>query len=124
MVKKLSNEIVDMERNVGEGTSNPRPYKPFFRKPPPFKAIEPLPVNLNINLGEVASDSYCNYHQENHLEKDFPQWVNSMNLLANCFLDDFSLTEKSNDHTSNTAEKEVSEPPEKIDMVMLDVNHM
>jgi hypothetical protein len=41
MVKKLSNEIVDMKRNVGEGTSNPRPYKPFFRKPSPYKAIEP-----------------------------------------------------------------------------------
>jgi hypothetical protein len=39
MVKNLSNEIVDMKRNVGEGTSNPRPYKPFFRKNPPFKAI-------------------------------------------------------------------------------------
>jgi hypothetical protein len=25
MVKKFSNEIVDMKRNAGEGTSNPRP---------------------------------------------------------------------------------------------------
>jgi hypothetical protein len=32
MVKKLSNEIVDMKRNTGEGTSNPRPYKPFLGK--------------------------------------------------------------------------------------------
>ena len=64
MVNKLSNEIVDMKRNAGEGTSNPRPYKPFFRKPSPYKAIDPPPTNLNINLGEVASDYYyCNYHQ-------------------------------------------------------------
>jgi hypothetical protein len=124
MVKKLSNEIVDMKRNVGEGTSIPSPYKPFFRKPPPFKAIEPPPANLNIDLGEVASDSYCNYHQEHHSEKDFPQWVNVMNLLANRFLDGCSLTEQSNDHTSNTTENEVSEPPEKTTMVLWDVSHM
>jgi len=86
MVKKLSNEIVDMKRNVGEGTSNPRHYKPFFKKPSLYKAIEPPPTNLNIDLGEVASDSFCNYHQEHHSEKDFPQWVNAMNLLANCIL--------------------------------------
>jgi hypothetical protein len=63
MVKKFSNEIVDMKRNAGEDTSNPRPYKPFFRKNPPFKALEPPPTNLKIDLGEVASDSYCNYHK-------------------------------------------------------------
>jgi hypothetical protein len=72
MVKKLSNEIVDMKRNEGEGTSNPRSYKPLFRKNPHFKALEPPPANLNIDLGEVASDSYCNYHQEHHSERDFP----------------------------------------------------
>jgi hypothetical protein len=123
MVKKLSNEIVDMKRNAGEGTSNPRPYKPFFRKNPPFKALEPPPANLNIDLGEVASDSYCNYHQEHHSEKDFPQWVNAMNLLENNFLDGCSLTEQPNDHTSNTAENEESEPPEKTTMVLWDVSH-
>jgi hypothetical protein len=123
MVKKLSNKIVDMKRNAGEGTSNPRPYKPFFRRPPPFKAIEPPPSNLNIDLGEVASDSYCNYHQEHHLEKDFPQWVNAMNLLANHFLDGCALTEQPNDQTSNTAENEVNEPPKKTPMVLWDVIH-
>jgi hypothetical protein len=123
MVKKLSNEIVDMKRNAGEGTSNPRSYKPFFRKNPPFKALDPPPANLNIDLGEVALDSYCNYHQEHHSERDFPQWVNVMNLLENCFLDGCSLTEQPNDHTSNTAENEVSEPPEKTTMVLWDVSH-
>jgi hypothetical protein len=72
MIKKLSNEIVDMKRNAGEGTSNQRPYRPFFKIPPPYKAIEPPPTNLNIDLGDVASDSFCTYHQENHSEKDCP----------------------------------------------------
>ena len=30
MVKKLSNEIIDMKRSVGEGNSSQGPYKPFF----------------------------------------------------------------------------------------------
>jgi hypothetical protein len=66
MVKKLSNEIIDMKRNAGEGNQGQRPYKPFFKRNPPFKAIEPPPTNLNIDLGNVASDSFCTYHQENH----------------------------------------------------------
>jgi hypothetical protein len=83
MIKKLSNEIVDMKRSVGEGNQNQRPYKPFFKINPPFKAIEPPPANLNIDLETVASDSFCTYHQENHSERDFPQWVHAMNLMAN-----------------------------------------
>jgi hypothetical protein len=41
MVKKLSNEIIDIKRSVGEGNQGQRPYKPFFKRNPPFKAIEP-----------------------------------------------------------------------------------
>jgi hypothetical protein len=32
MVKKLSNEIIDMKRNAGEGNLGQRPYKPFFKR--------------------------------------------------------------------------------------------
>jgi hypothetical protein len=85
MVKKLSNEIIDMKRSAGEGNQGQRPYKPFFKRNPPFKAIEPPPTNLNIDLGNVASDSFCTYHQEKHSERDCPQWVHAMNLMANGF---------------------------------------
>jgi hypothetical protein len=95
MVKKLSNEIIDMKRSAGEGNQGQRPYKPFFKRNQPFKAIEPPPANLNIDLGNVASDSFCTYHQENHSEREFPQWVHAMNLMANHFLDEVSLTEQS-----------------------------
>ena len=37
MVKKLSNEIIDMNINVGEGNLGQRPYNPFFKINPPFK---------------------------------------------------------------------------------------
>jgi hypothetical protein len=31
MIKRLSNEIVDMKISVGEGNQGQRPYKPFLR---------------------------------------------------------------------------------------------
>jgi hypothetical protein len=30
MVKKLSNEVVDLKKNVGEGSSKPRNFHPIF----------------------------------------------------------------------------------------------
>jgi hypothetical protein len=67
MIKNLSNEIVDMKKSFGEGNQNQRPYKPLFKRNPPFKAIELPRANLNIDLEIVASDSFCTHHQENHL---------------------------------------------------------
>jgi hypothetical protein len=72
MIKKLSNEIIDMKRSFGEGNQSQRNYKPFFKRNPPFKAIEPPPSNLNIELANVTSESFCTYHHEKHLERDFP----------------------------------------------------
>jgi hypothetical protein len=95
MIKKLSNEIVDMKRSVGEGKQGQRPYKPFFKRNPLFKAIEPPPNNLNIDLGNVAYNSFCTYHQEKHSQRDCPHWVHAMNLIANWFLDKVSLIEQS-----------------------------
>jgi hypothetical protein len=65
MVKKLSNEIIDMKINERDGNQGQRPYNPFFKRKLPFKAIEPPLANLNIDLGNVVSDSFCTYHQEN-----------------------------------------------------------
>jgi hypothetical protein len=103
MFKKLSNEIIDMKRNVGEGNQGQRPYKPFFKINSPFKEIEPPPSNLNIDLGNVAYDYFCTYHQENHSERDFPKWVHAMNLMANRFLDEVSLTKQPDSSVMNIA---------------------
>jgi hypothetical protein len=120
MVKKLSNKIMDMKRSVGEGNQDRRPYKPFFKRNPPFKEIEPPPTNLNIDLGNVASDSFYTYHQEKHYESDFPQWVHAMNLMAKLFLDEVSLTEQSSESTMNIADKEEVDPPEETTMLIWD----
>jgi hypothetical protein len=72
MIKKLSSEIVDIKRSVREGKQDQRPHKPFFKRNPPFKAIEPPPTNLNIDLGNVAYEYFCTYHQEKHFKIDCP----------------------------------------------------
>jgi hypothetical protein len=37
MIKKLSNEIIDMKISAGKGNQGQRPYKPFFKRNPLFK---------------------------------------------------------------------------------------
>jgi hypothetical protein len=120
MIKKLSNEIVDMKRSVGEGNQGQRTYKSFFKRNPPFKAIEPPLANLNIDLGNLAFDSFFTYHQEKHSKRDCPQWVHAINLMANQFLDNFSLTEKSSGSVVNIANQEEVEPPEETTMLLWD----
>jgi hypothetical protein len=48
MVKKLSNEIIDMKRSAGEGNQSQNPYKSFFKRNQPFKAIEPPQPNETL----------------------------------------------------------------------------
>jgi hypothetical protein len=120
MVKKLSNEIINMKRSAGEGNQGQRPYKTFFKRNPPFKSIEQHPANLNIDLGNVASDSFCTYHQENHSERDCPQWVHAMNLMANRFLDEVSMTKQSSISSINISDQEEDDPLEETTMLILD----
>jgi hypothetical protein len=63
------------------------------RRPTPPRAIEPPPANLNLDLGRVAMDNYCNFHQASHSEKTFPQWINAMNLVTNRLLDECAQVE-------------------------------
>jgi hypothetical protein len=120
MVKKLSNEIIDMKRSTGEGNQSQNLYKSFFKRNQPLKAIEPPPTNLNIDLGNVASDSFCTYNQENHSEREFPQWVHAMNFMANHFLDEVSLTEQSSSSAINIVDQEEDEPPRDTAMLIWD----
>jgi hypothetical protein len=68
IVKKLTNDIVDMKRNVGEGTSTKKIFKtPFKKNNPPTNKTTPPTEGINmedfINMfkalffgGEASSD--------------------------------------------------------------------
>jgi hypothetical protein len=69
-------------------------------------------------LGILASDSFYTYHQENHSERDCPQWVHAMNLMANWFLDEVSLTEQPRVSVMNFIDQEEIDPPEDTTMLI------
>ena len=65
LVKKLSNEVVDLKKNIGEGSPKPRTFLPFFKRqhslPKP-----PKPPHMDFNLDSFNNDSFFSYHQHNH----------------------------------------------------------
>jgi len=73
-------------------------------------------------LGNVASESFCTYHQENHSERDCPQWVHAMNVMVNRFLYEVSLTEQSSGSTINIFDQEEVDPLEETTMLIWDPN--
>jgi hypothetical protein len=86
LFKKLSNEVINLNKNVGEGPSRPRTFHSFFKRkynpPRPHKASQ-----IALNIYSFNNDNLCSYHQQNHLEWTLPQWVNSMTLVVNQLLD-------------------------------------
>jgi hypothetical protein len=71
MVNKLSNEVVELKKNVGEGSSKPQTFHPFFNKPdnPP----QPLkPPHMDFNLDSFSNDNFFSYHKIIHLEQMCP----------------------------------------------------
>ena len=80
MVPKLSNKIVELEKDK-EASSSRKPFRQFFKKKE--ENIPPQPPTDNssvLNLIEVGMDNFCTSHQQPHSKKNFPQWINSMNL--------------------------------------------
>jgi hypothetical protein len=118
VIKHLTIEIIDIKRNYGEITSTQCLHRPFFKKPIPPKHMEPPRTNLNIDMEGVAMENFCNYHQENHLEKTCPQWINAMNMIANHFMDECIQTKESSDNVNGEIEEELEEQPKKIAMVL------
>ena len=87
MVHKLSNNIVDLEKDK-EANSSRKQFKPFFKKREEGGTSQPHVYNSSVlNFNEVGMDNFCTFHQEPHSEKNCPQWINSMTLVMNRILD-------------------------------------
>ena len=61
VIKKLTNEIIDLEKNKGEGK---KPFNPFMKKRTYFAAQ--MPPTSAINIEDYALDNYCHIHHANH----------------------------------------------------------
>ena len=87
MVKKLSNKIVDLEKDKAASSSK-KLFKPFSKKIEESGTYQPSVYNsFVLNFNEVGMDHFCTFHQEPQYEKSFPQWINSMTLVMSQILD-------------------------------------
>ena len=69
MVQKLSNNIVDMEKEK----ETKKQFKPYYRKKyESGSSQQPTHIPSIMNLTEVGMDNLCTFHQHPHFEKCFP----------------------------------------------------
>lgn len=122
-MKKLTNEIIDVKRNIGEVSSNHKPYRNFFRRLAQNKPLElpHPPANLNIKLDDITHDNFCTYHQANHIDKTCPQWVNAMNLVDKKFLDECTKTEEQVENLEVVEEENPFLPEVETTLVLWDM---
>ena len=99
-MQNLSNRIIDLEKGR-EAQKNHKPYYPKrednnqWQVPPPH-----LPL---VNITEVGGDNFCTFHQQPHLEKKCPQWLNSITLVMNQLLDSKVTKNGGKDQKKNQA---------------------
>ena len=76
MVHKLSNKILDLEKEKGDSSSR-NPFKCYYNKIEESGQPQPPLINsVVLNFNKVGMDHFCTFHQENQSEKSFPQWIN------------------------------------------------
>ena len=82
MMQKLSNRVIDLEKEAYES------YIPYYKKREDNSQPKPPPHSpAAMNLTDVGMDNFCTFHQQPHFEKNCPQWINSMTLVMNQLLD-------------------------------------
>ena len=117
MVQKLSNKIVDMEKE----RESKKQFKPYYKRKDESGSSQPPTHSPSIrNLTEVGMDNFCTFHQQPHSEKNCSQWINSMMLVLNQLLDTKLTEPKVEDEKVH----ESGEAPEETTMVLWDCEPM
>ena len=76
VIKQLTNDIIDLKKNKGEGK---KPFKPFMKKMTDF--VPQLPPTLGINIEDYAMDNLCRTHHANHSHRTCPELINSFTAM-------------------------------------------
>ena len=74
IIKKLTNEIIDLKKNKGEGK---KPFKPFLKNKTNTDSTHQIPPTSGINLDDYAMENYCCTHHANHSERTCPKFIDS-----------------------------------------------
>ena len=69
MMQKLSNKIIDMEKEK----EAQKCFRPYYKKREDNHHFKPPSQNTaSMNLTEVGLDNFCTFHQQPHSEKNCP----------------------------------------------------
>jgi hypothetical protein len=71
VIKQLTNDIIDLKRNKGEGY---KPFNPFMNKRTDF--VPQIPPTSSINIEDYAMDNFCHTHHANHSKRTCPEFIN------------------------------------------------
>ena len=78
IIKKLTNEIIDLKKNKGEGK---KPFKMFLKNKTNTDSPSQITPTSGINLEDDAMENYCHMHHANHSERTCPKFINSFTAM-------------------------------------------
>ena len=73
VIKQLTNEIIDVKKNKGEGR---KPFNPLFKNKTNTNTPHMIPPTLGINLEDYAMENFYRTHHANHSKRTFPEFIN------------------------------------------------
>ena len=79
MIKKLTDEIIYLKKNNGEGK---KPFKPFIKRRTNIDTSPQIPPTFGINLEDYVMDNFCHTHHANHFEKTCLEFINSFSMMS------------------------------------------
>ena len=68
VIKQITNEIIDLSKNKGEGK---KPFNPFFKNKTNMNTPPSTPSTSGINMEDYSMDQFCRNHHANHFERTF-----------------------------------------------------
>ena len=116
VIKQLTNDIIDLKKNKGEGK---KPFKPFMKKR--TNSAPQIPPTSGINIEYYAMDNYCHTHHANHYETTCPEFINSfaamLTLLEPPKRDKRNEKEEDEEHQNEEEEEEGEEPASNLNLI-------
>jgi hypothetical protein len=117
VIKQLTNDIIDLKKNNGEGK---KPFKPFMKKRT-YSAPQ-IPPTSGINIEDYAMENYCCTHHVNHSERTCFEFINSFTAMLippePPRKDKRSDKEEEEENQEEEEEEEGEEPPSHLNVLL------
>jgi hypothetical protein len=78
VIKQLTNEIIDLNKNKGERN---KPFNSFLKNKNNMHTPPLIPPTSAINFEDYAMENFCCTHHTNHSERTFPKFINSFKAM-------------------------------------------